>query len=63
MSSLPSIGANAKKKRTSVCIPADSYEEIERLSVQKKVSVSWVVREAVEQYLATMRPLFHDVKL
>lgn len=39
--------------RTTVTIPKPSYEEIERIAKEKRVSVAWVVREAVTEYLAT----------
>lgn len=43
---------NAKRSvRTTVSIPSDQYTEIERIAMEKKVSVAWVVRDAVEQYL------------
>ena len=49
-----------KKVRTSVSLPADFYAEIERLAAQKKVSIAWVIREAVEQYLSRQTPLFRN---
>ena len=44
---------NPKKRpvRTTVSVPKDDYEELERISSDKKVSVAWVVREAIERYL------------
>lgn len=38
--------------RTTVTIPKASYSEIERIAREKRVSVAWVVREAVAEYLA-----------
>jgi hypothetical protein len=49
---------NGKMVRTSVCLPSLSHAELEKVASQKKVSVAWVVREAVEQYLAGRAPLF-----
>jgi len=46
--------------RTTVSIPAIAYEEVERLAEQKKVSVAWIVRDAVDQYLAQHQPLFQS---
>ncbi len=37
--------------RTTVTIPKNDYEEIERIAREKRVSVAWVVREAVADYL------------
>ncbi|WP_343604158.1 CopG family transcriptional regulator [Roseateles sp.] len=45
--------------RASVTFPADLYAELERLAEEKKVSVAWVVRDAVEKYVAAQYPLFH----
>ena len=51
---------NSKPKttRTTVTIPNDNYQELERLADRKKVSVAWVIREAVEVYLSQQSPLF-----
>ncbi len=38
-------------KRASVTFDAQDYAEMETLAKQKKVSVSWLVREAVSLYL------------
>ncbi|MCB0133768.1 MAG: ribbon-helix-helix protein, CopG family [Caldilineaceae bacterium] len=50
----------AKKKsiRTTVSLPAEDYDELERIAEKKKVSVAWVVREAVDRYLDLESPLF-----
>jgi hypothetical protein len=40
-----------KTVRTTVSLPQDDYVELERLAKQKKVSVAWVIREAVERYV------------
>ena len=44
--------------RTTVSIPADDYAELERVAKRMKVSVAWVVREAIEKYLKSGTPLF-----
>lgn len=44
--------------RASVTFPPDLYAELERISEEKKVSVAWVVRDAVEKYLEAQYPLF-----
>ncbi len=49
--------ASPKRVRTSVTVPIEDYRELERLAQQKKVSVAWIVRDAVDQYLAGRRPL------
>ena len=51
-------GKKAQSVRTTVTLPSEDYHELERLAEQKKVSVAWVVRAAVEKYLNAEIPLF-----
>jgi len=44
--------------RASVSLPAEDYAEIERIAEQNRVSIAWVIREAVSSYLAERSPLF-----
>ena len=44
--------------RITVTLPPDHYQEILRVAKSKRVSASWVVRDAVEKYLAEDSPLF-----
>lgn len=44
--------------RASVTFPADLYAELERIAEEKRVSVAWVVRDAVEKYVEARYPLF-----
>lgn len=46
-----------KSVRATVSFPADHYTILERLAEEKKVSVAWVVREAVERYIDAQWPL------
>jgi predicted DNA-binding protein len=46
-----------KTVRTTVSLPQEDYVELERLAKQKKVSVAWVIREAVERYLNQQPPI------
>jgi metal-responsive CopG/Arc/MetJ family transcriptional regulator len=43
--------------RASVSFPGDQYTELERIALSQRVSLAWVVREAVQSYLVTRRPL------
>jgi metal-responsive CopG/Arc/MetJ family transcriptional regulator len=45
--------AEARTVRASISFPADVYTELERIADEKKVSLAWVVRDAVEQYVRT----------
>ena len=53
------VEEKAKKSvRTTVSLPAQDYRELERLALKQKVSVAWVIRAAVDRYLADQSPLF-----
>jgi predicted DNA-binding protein len=43
--------------RCSVSFPPETYEALEALAKQKKVSIAWVVRDAAERYVADQWPL------
>jgi predicted DNA-binding protein len=43
--------------RASISFPGEQYSEIQRLATAKKVSTAWIVREAIEKYLADQWPL------
>ena len=44
--------------RASVSFGRGDYEELERIAEEKRVSVAWVVRDAVSRYLDEQNPLF-----
>ncbi len=44
--------------RITVTVPPHHYEEIVRKAKNKRVSASWIVRDALERYLADDMPLF-----
>jgi metal-responsive CopG/Arc/MetJ family transcriptional regulator len=44
--------------RTSISFPPDVYKTLEMIAKEKKVSLSWVVRDAAEKYIADRWPLF-----
>jgi metal-responsive CopG/Arc/MetJ family transcriptional regulator len=64
MSAMRSKKAATKEKisRASVSFPVEHYEELERIAESNKVSVAWVVRQAVEKYLVDRYPLLSDRK-
>ncbi len=39
--------------RASVSFRRETYEGLEKIAEQRKVSVAWIVRDAVERYLAS----------
>lgn len=47
------------KNRISVTFPQEDYDEIVRLAKRKRVSLAWIVREALGRYLMSGAPLFH----
>jgi hypothetical protein len=55
---------NRKKSvRTTVSIPPNDYEMIGKIAESKRVSVGWVIRDAVDEYLkAHPQPSFEGVR-
>ena len=45
----------ASSVRASISFPPDIYAVLEQLARQKKVSLAWVVRDAVERYVAEQK--------
>ncbi|MBX9661500.1 MAG: ribbon-helix-helix domain-containing protein [Nitrospiraceae bacterium] len=43
---------SASLVRASISFPSDIYQNLQMLAKQNKVSLAWVVREAVEMYVA-----------
>ena len=48
---------NAHGRRLSVSLPLDQYEALETIAAERRVSLAWVVRDAVYNYLATTAPV------
>ena len=44
--------------RASVTLTPDVCKTLEQIAQEKKVSVAWVIREAVDKYLTDKWPLF-----
>jgi metal-responsive CopG/Arc/MetJ family transcriptional regulator len=44
--------------RASASLPPEIYRTLQDIARQKKVSVSWVIRDATEKYIAEHWPLF-----
>jgi hypothetical protein len=48
--------------RATISFPSDIYQTLEDMALDKKVSLAWVVRDAVEQYIELKWPLFKGQK-
>ena len=57
-----SKGKGCAQPRASITFPPELYRTIEDLAKRKKVSIAWVVRDAVERYVADQWPLFAPLK-
>jgi len=44
--------------RLSVSLDADDYAELKKIAGGHRVSIAWVVRDAVSRYLDARTPLF-----
>jgi len=53
---------DAAMPRASISFPPEVYRTLEILAKSKKVSIAWVVREAVEKYVADQWPLFGNLQ-
>lgn len=51
-------GQDKRATRITVTLPPEDYELLVRVARTKRVSASWVVRDAVGKYLAADMPLF-----
>lgn len=58
MSSNLSAVTRPKTVRTSVTMSAEDHDELQRIARQKKVTLSWMIRHAVERFLEAESPLF-----
>ena len=54
------IADSTAQVRATISFPPKSYETLEAIAKEKKVSLAWVVRDAVEKYLADKWPLFRE---
>jgi len=51
-------GGDGQTVRLSVSVPQKQYMELQQIAAEKRVSLAWVVRDAVLQYLSARTPLF-----
>lgn len=55
-------GRSRSPTRISVTFDQEHYQEMRRIAERNKVSVAWVVRQAVDCYLKAETPLFADLQ-
>lgn len=46
-----------RSTRATASLPPDTYQTLQDIAKQKKVSVAWVIRDAAEKYIADQWPL------
>jgi metal-responsive CopG/Arc/MetJ family transcriptional regulator len=49
--------------RQSVSFPIELHQTLEQIAQSKKVSLAWVVRDAVDKYVADQWPLLQDANV
>jgi len=49
-----------KTVRASISFPETHYAQLERIAQNQRVSLAWVVREAVQSYIAGRWPLLEN---
>ncbi|MGQ0714401.1 MAG: ribbon-helix-helix domain-containing protein [Gemmatimonadaceae bacterium] len=42
--------------RLSITLPREEYDELQRLAVNQRVSLAWIVRDALTTYLLGKKP-------
>jgi metal-responsive CopG/Arc/MetJ family transcriptional regulator len=50
-------GVHERTIRASISFPEEQYQVLERIAAENKVSLAWVVRDAVDGYLKSRWPL------
>ena len=54
---IQSTAVSEQTIRASISFPEPQYMELERIAQAQRVSLAWVVRDAVEEYLKNRWPL------
>lgn len=50
-------GAHERTVRASISFPEEQYQVLEKIATENKVSLAWVVRDAIDSYLKSKWPL------
>lgn len=53
-------GVHERTIRASISFPEEQYQVLERIATENKVSLAWVVRDAVDGYLKSKWPLITE---
>ena len=51
------VGPQERSIRASISFPEEQYSVLEKIAAEHRVSLAWVVREAVDGYLEARWPL------
>lgn len=51
--------AKPRAIRATASLPPETYQTLQAIAEQKKVSVAWVIRDAAEKYIADQWPLLN----
>jgi predicted DNA-binding protein len=62
MKSTQSAEVEKSAHRLSVSLTAEQHDQLARIAEQHRVSIAWVVREAIERLLTEPAPLFRAEK-
>lgn len=57
MDSGKAASKKARSARTSVSLSSETYETLQAIAREKKVSLAWVMRDAAEKYVENQWPL------
>lgn len=49
-------------QRISVSLPSNYYAALQRLAEEKRVSIAWVIRDAVRDYVDSESPLWNEIR-
>ena len=53
----PDSGAHERTVRASISFSEQQYQVLEKIAAEHKVSLAWVVRDAIDGYLKSKWPL------
>lgn len=54
-------GSHERTVRASISFPEEQYQVLEKIAAENKVSLAWVVRDAIDGYLKSKWPLLPQV--